>query len=130
MILIIMLSFMLLIGYAFITCLKYDDIDSIGWFFTGFSSVFLVISIVIIIISHIRADNVIQQNKIQYAELCKKYEIAKSEYEDVSKSDVINDITEWNTKVYITKYRTEDPLTNWYNPKKVADNLEYISLDE
>ena len=60
MILIIMLSFMLLIDYAFINYLKYDDIDSIGWFFTGFSSVFLVISIVIIIISHIRADNVIQ----------------------------------------------------------------------
>ena len=43
---------------------------------------------------------------------------------------MINDITEWNKKVYNTKYWTEDPFTNWFNPKEIADNLEYISLDE
>lgn len=133
MLLIIIFVFMLLLGCVFIRISnfdKFEDLDVLGGILTGFSSVFLAISIVVIIVSHIQADNAIQKNKIQYDGLCKRYEVIKSDYEDVSKSDVINDITEWNTKVYDTKYWTESPLTNWFNPKKIADNLDYIPLEE
>lgn len=132
MLLIIILIIMILLGLIF-SCLEVRDridFDGFGIFLTGIGSVLLVISIVIIILAHAFADNDIQKNKIQYEGLCKRYEIIKSDYEDVSKSDVINDITEWNTEVYNTKYWAENPWTNWFNSKKVADNLEYISLDE
>lgn len=94
-----------------------------------FGLVCLIISIIIIIISHITAPKFIQQNKLAYDGLCKRYEIIKSEYEDVSKSDVIADITAWNMEVYNTKYWTYNLWTNWFNPKEIADNLNYISLE-
>lgn len=89
----------------------------------------LLASLIIIIILHVTADKTIRQNKINYDGLCKRYEIIESEYEDVSKSDVIADITAWNIEVYNTKYWTENPWTNWFNPKSIADNLEYIQLE-
>ena len=92
-------------------------------------SVCLIISIIIIIGLHITAPKVIQENKLEYDGLCKRYEIIKSEYEDVSKSDVIADITAWNMEVYNTKYWTYNLWTNWFNPKEIADNLNYIPLE-
>ena len=94
-----------------------------------FGSIFFIISIIAIICLHITAPKIIQENKLEYDGLCKRYEVAKSEYEDVSKSDVIADITAWNMEVYNTKYWTDNPWTSWFNPKEVADNLEYISLE-
>lgn len=92
------------------------------------SSTSLIILIIIIIVSHITAPKIIQENKLEYDGLCKRYEIIRSEYEDVSKSDVIDDITAWNMEVYNTKYWTDNLWTNWFNPKEIADNLNYISL--
>ena len=53
----------------------------------------------------------------------------QSDYEDVSKSQVIKDISEWNMDVYNTKYWSESPWTNWFNPKDIADNMDYIPLE-
>ena len=105
------------------------DLDIIGILLTFISSIVLCVLLTVIIVTHATANNAIQQNKINYDGLCKRYEIVKSEYEDVSKSDVIADITAWNIKVYNTKYWTENPWTNWFNPKSIADNLEYIPLE-
>jgi hypothetical protein len=105
------------------------DLDIIGFALTFVNSVVLFILLILIIVSHAKANYTIQRNKIDYDGLCKRYEIVKSEYEDVSKSDVIADITAWNIKVYNTKYWTENPWTNWFNPKSIADNLEYIRLE-
>lgn len=132
MILTLLFIGMIILGLIFIkidntTCL---DLDIGGCVITVFGIAFLSISAIIIIMSHAMADNTIQKNKIDYEGLCKRYEIIKSDYEDVSKSDVISDITAWNMKVYNTKYWSENPWTNWFNPKKVADNLNYISLEE
>lgn len=105
------------------------DLDVIGILLIFISSVALLVLLSVIIITHATANNTIQQSKIDYDGLCKRYEIVKSEYEDVSKSDVIADITAWNIKVYNTKYWTYNPWTNWFNPKSIADNLEYIPLE-
>lgn len=132
MLLVIIAICMILLGLIFAYLEAWDriDFDGFGVFLTAIGSVLLVIFIVAIILTHAFADNDIKKNKIQYDGLCKRYEIIKSDYEDVSKSDVINDITEWNKEVYNTKYWAENPWTNWFNPKKIADNMEYISLDE
>ena len=110
------------------TCLD-SALDIAENIFILFGSIFLITAICVIIITNITANNTIQRNKINYDGLCKRYEIIKSDYEDVSKSDVIADITAWNMKVYNTKYWSENPWTNWFNPKKIADNLNYIPLE-
>jgi len=133
MILVFIFIFMLLLGIVFIRVSnnsKFDGLEIHGVLLTVFGSIFLIISVIIIIASYACADYNIQKNKIDYEGLCKRYEIVKSEYEDVSKSDVIADITGWNTEVYKTKYWTENPWTNWFNPKKISDNLDYIPLEE
>ena len=131
MILTIISLIMLILGVVFLKISCYsDNKEVLGIVFTLFGSVFSIITLCTIIISHGMANKTIQQNKLEYDGLRKRYEIIKSEYEDVSKSDVIADITEWNMEVYNTKYWTKSPWTNWFNPNAIADNLEYISLEE
>jgi len=105
------------------------DTEVFGVLSLVLGSINLTIAIIAIICIHIAAPKIIQENKIEYDGLCKRYEIAISEYEDVSKSDIIADITAWNMKVYNTKYWTDNPWTNWFNPKEIADNLNYIPLE-
>lgn len=116
----------ILIKKSYIT--ENSDIVGVSIIVIGLFS--LIISLIIIIAAHTTANSIIQQNKIEYEGLCKRYEIIKSDYEDVSKSDVIRDITGWNIEVYKTKYWSENPWTSWFNPRKIADNLHYIPLDE
>lgn len=128
MIIIFILAIMLVLGI--IIWRKGDyELDVIGFVLTFISSITLIILLIVIIVTHATANNTIQQNKINYDGLCKRYEIVKSEYEDVSRSDVIADITAWNMNVQDTKYWTYNPWTNWFNPKSIADNLEYIPLE-
>lgn len=79
-----------------------------------------------IIIAHVGVDAQIEENRIEYESLCERYEIVTSEYEDVSKSDVIKDIAEWNKMVYSTKHWAYNPWTNWFYSKRVADNMKLI----
>lgn len=129
MILILLSIIMILLSLILMKDNMNENIRITGGAINILSFIFLITSLVIIIGAHTTANNSIQRNKIEYEGLCKRYEIIKSDYEDVSKSDVISDITEWNMEVYNTKYWSESLWTNWFNPKKIADNLYYIPLD-
>lgn len=129
MILILLSIIMILLSLILMKDNMNENIRITGGVINIFSFIFLITSLVIIIGAHATANNSIQRNKIEYEGLCKRYEIIKSDYEDVSKSDVISDITEWNMEVYNTKYWSKNLWTNWFNPKKIADNLYYIPLD-
>ena len=130
MIITLLFVIMILLGLIIKKCDIGEDPDTAGGTIIFFGLCFLILSLLIIIATHALADTCIQKNKIEYEGLCKRYEIITSEYEDVSKSDVIRDITEWNVEVYKAKYWTENLWTNWFNPKKIADNLEYIPLEQ
>lgn len=109
----------------------YNDFwDYLGALSLGIGLMFLFVSVTIIASNHIKASKVVHENKLKYESLCKRCEIIKSEYEDVSKSDLIKDINEWNMQVYDTKYWTNNPWTSWFHSKKIADNLEYIYWDD
>lgn len=124
-----MIIFILLV-LAFICGIFLTKIDDMfGVLLEVICTIFILISIFVIIVSHVTAPVSIRENTIKYESLCKRLEIIKSDYEDVSKSDVIADIAEWNTFVYNTKYWSYNPWTNWYNPKEIADNLDYISME-
>ena len=128
MIIVLIFAIILVLGIVIAGKCSYE-LSAIGMLLTIFGSSVLPILLTAIIVNHSTADKTIQENKIEYDGLCKRYEIIKSEYEDVSKSDVISDITKWNKKVYNTKYWAENPWTNWFNSKSVADNLAYIPLE-
>ncbi len=130
MILILIFSGLIILGIIFSKLWNVNDYgDYLGCLSFVIGSACLSVSIVLIAVNHINAPKVIQENKLKYESLCKRCEIIKSEYEDISKSDLINDIAEWNMEVYDTKYRTSNPWTSWFNPPKIADNLDYIYLD-
>lgn len=128
MILILLLFIITILGFILTKSERWGK-EIAGDMIIGLGLGLLILSFIIIIFVHATANNEIQKNKVEYEGLCKRYDIIKSEYEDVSKSDVIRDITAWNIKVYNTKYWSENLLTNWFNPKKIADNLYYIPLD-
>lgn len=108
---------------------KYDSLEPFGAINFAIGFIGLILLITMIIVEHSTAQKIIVQNKMEYDGLCKRYEIVTSEYEDVSKSDVISDITTWNKKVYNKKYWTDNPWTNWFNSREVADSLNYIELE-
>ena len=128
MILTLLLFIITILGFILIK-VERENTELLGLLMGGTGLCFLIISLIIIICVHVCANNEIQKNKVEYEGLCNRYDIIKSEYEDLSKSDLIRDITAWNIKVYNTKYWSENLLTNWFNPKKIADNLYYIPLD-
>ena len=78
---------------------------------------------------HVGTEREIRMRQIRYESLCKRLEVIKSDYEDVSKSEVIKDIAEWNQEVYDYKYWTDNIWTSWLFNKKIADSLEYIDYD-
>ena len=119
----------IVIGVLTIIFSKDDVADTVGVCFTVIGGMFLLIFIMVIVWMHLTAPKCIEQNRIQYDGLCKRLEVINSDYEDVSKSDVIADITQWNMDVYNKKFWAYNPWTNWFNPKRVADELDYISLE-
>lgn len=89
---------------------------------------FLILSLLFLVCFHIGVNNKKELLKIEHDGLVKRLEIIDSNYEDVSKSDVIKDITEWNKRVQTTKYLYNSPFTNWFHPKEVVDCYEYIEI--
>lgn len=87
---------------------------------------YTIVLLLIFSISHIGVSNNIEQSRMRYESLCKRNEICASNYEKVSQSELIKDITEWNQEVYNTKYWTDNIWTSWLFSKKYADSLEYI----
>ena len=81
---------------------------------------------IIAIINHVSADKNIHEAELEYNSIVKQLEIIDSEYEDISKADVIKQAYDWNATVYDTKYWTENPWTSWLYSKKYADSLKYI----
>ena len=123
MILIIIALIMTIVG---IVCDYYGIGNGLGLLFTISGVVTAFIMAFCIICAHIGVDATIEKNKIEYESLCERYEIVTSEYEDVSKSDVIKDIAEWNKKVYSEKYWAYNPWTNWFYSRRIVDDLKMI----
>ena len=88
--------------------------------------IFLIGCIIGILCAHVGENKNIEMNNIEYEGLCQRLEIVNSEYEDMSKSDVIKDVSEWNKMVLEKKYWAKNQWTSWFFSQKVVDNLKYI----
>lgn len=102
------------------------DYDYSGITFCTVGWVVLLTMMLMIFAAHTCVGARVERNKIKYDSLCKRYEIVTSEYEDVSKSDVIKDIAEWNVEVHNYKYWAYNPWTNLFYSRRVADELKMI----
>lgn len=127
MILTIIVVIVTVIGIVMLNKNEYEGIGyGIGLLFTVLGGLVAFIIAACIVCAHVGVDAIIEENRIEYESLCKRNEIVASEYEDVSKSDVIKDITEWNKSVYSYKHWAYNPWTNWFYSKRVADQMEMI----
>ena len=107
---------------------KYDseNWEAAGIILFGFGIIVSAICLLTIAVNHISSDRNIEINRIKYESLLKRVEVVNSEYEDVSKSDVIKDVADWNSNVFNQRYFSSNPLTSWFYSKEVVDNLECI----
>ena len=105
---------------------EYIFADVIGLILAASGVLCTVDAVLIIILNHVGVNVTVEENRIEYESLCERYEIISSDYEDVSKSDVIKDIAEWNTMVHGYKYWAYNPWTSWFRSKRVADELQMI----
>lgn len=100
-------------------------------------AVALVIGIIIavlcslcMIINNSFADRNIYISKLEREAIVKQLELIDTEYEDISKTEVIEKVKDWNIDVYKEKCRINNPWFNWLFSKKYADSLEYIELED
>ena len=127
MILTIIAILMIPVGVLMVRKDKYEGVVyGIGLLLTVCGGLIAFLMAFCILLAHVGVDAKIEENRIEYESLCQRYEIVTSEYEDVSKSDVIKDIAEWNKDVYSYKHWAYNPWTSWFYSKRVADELKMI----
>lgn len=112
--------------FGMILLCKSERFESLGGTLTIVGGIITFIMILVILTEHIGVSAHIEEKRIEYESLCERYEIVTSEYEDVSKSDVIKDIAEWNQDVYSYKYWAYNPWKNWFYSRRLADELKMI----
>ena len=115
-----------IVTFIGIVILDKSKCDGIGFLFTICGGIVAFGIAVYIICAHVGVNATIEENRIEYESLCERQEIVESEYEDVSKSDVIKDIAAWNKKVYTYKHWAYNPWTSWFYSRRVADELKMI----
>lgn len=121
---------MLVLGIVgFVLCKFCDDI------IYCFSIILFVIGIIwsitccsFIVGSHIMTDKFIYDNNLERASIVKQVECLSSDYEDVSKTTVIQKVYDWNKEVHNAQYWSDNIWTNWFWSKKYVESLEYIEL--
>lgn len=128
MILTILVAVAVAVGVTLIRKDEYEEgvLFGLGLVFTVGGGLIAFIMAICIICAHVGVDVQIEENRIEYESLCERYEIVTSEYEDVSKSDVIKDIAEWNKNVYSEKHWAYNPWTSWFYSKRVTDDMKMI----
>lgn len=92
--------------------------------------VIMIICIPSIIAEQCNTEKKIYLYNLDYEALVKQCQNITSEYEDVSKSNIIQDVYNWNKDVYTAKYWSDSLWTNWFYNQKVVDSLKYINLED
>ena len=126
MILFIITLAVAIIGILLFYHAKSEEMEGVGCLLFVCGGLLGFIMLCFIIIAHIGVGAQIEENRIEYESLCERQEIVNSDYEDMSKSDVIKDIAEWNKMVYSSKHWAYNPWTSWFYSRKVVDELEMI----
>ena len=90
----------------------------------------LICIIPILICVHASANTTLHNNIEIRNSIIKRCELIESEYEDVSKSDLIKDIADFNNDLYSYKYYQANPWTSWFYIEEIANTLDYIEYPD
>lgn len=82
------------------------------------------------IANHTTVDKRIYAKQMEYESITRQLQVIDSEYENISKAEIIQKVYDWNTAVYQSKYWAKNPWTNWLCSKKYSDSLEYIEMEK
>lgn len=119
-------------------CEKVDDagyytlsgvLGFLGSVMTGLGFLAMGVIAALLLFAHVAVDQQIETNQIEYQSLTKRLEIIDSDYEDVSKLDAIQSITQWNKKVCSDKYYYQNPWTSWFYDGRVVEAEQYIDIE-
>lgn len=115
-----------------ICTLDWRDAATVGIGLTGVmgGGAIVLFCFVMLISAHTNIDKKIHDADMQYKSLVKQVECIDSDYEDVSKASVIENVYEWNKDVYDAKYWSGNKWTNWFWSKEYVDSLKYIEMEE
>lgn len=131
---IIICLFIIILCVTFTLLATVDDMK--GWVDTicaiglAVSILGTIICVPNVIITHCNTNRKIYTKQLEYESLVKQYQAASSEYENISKVNVIKDVYKWNENVYDAKYWSNSLWTNWFFNQKVVESLEYINLED
>ena len=73
-----------------------DAVNTLGFLICVFGSIITIVAVWLIITAHVGVNAAVEENRIVYESLCERNEVISSDYEDVSRSEVIKDVAEWN----------------------------------
>ena len=62
--------------------------------------------------------------------IIQQLECVASNYEDVSKTTVIDKVYQWNKGVHSAKYWSQNLWTNWFWSKEYVYSLKYIDMGD
>ena len=119
-----------ILHYKFDDSYKYYDLDAGGLACMLLGGLATFIAVVVIIIGHTGVDTSIYKAHMQRESIIKQIECVNSEYEDITRSKVIEKTYNWNKIVYSAKYWGKSPFTNWFWSQEYVDSLEYIDLED
>lgn len=103
-----------------------SNLDEFGVLLFVLGGLSIFISIALLIVLHATADYDIITNHEEYHSLLYSIELIDSEYEDISKTELIKDISEWNMKVLSKRHYNDSLWTGWFIPDKVVEEMELI----
>lgn len=119
-----------ILHYTFEDSWKYNSLDAGGFVCMLLGGIATCIAVVTIIIGHAGVDVDIYKAHMQRESIIKQIECVNSEYEDITRSKVIEKAYDWNKNVYSAKYWGKNPFTNWFWSQEYVDSLEYIDLED
>lgn len=88
------------------------------------------VSLLAILVANIGVEKDIFTKQLEHEGIVKQVECINSDYEDVSKAEVIQKVYDWNKEVYSAKYWSSNPWTSWFWNQRYVDSLEYIELED
>lgn len=88
-----------------------------------------ITALLFVLSAHVGIDKSIEASRMDRQNIEAQIMVIKSDYEDISKTEVINRVYDWNKRVYEKKYWSENPWTSWFHSKHYVESLDYISID-
>ena len=107
-----------------------DSILGISIFSSLIGGIVTLVALVYIISAHCTVNKDIYDASMERASIIKQIEYINTDYEDVSKVTVIQNVYGWNKKVHDAQYWSKNPWTNWFYSEDYVDSLYYIETEE